>query len=140
MADFDFQQINLALRLASKKGSDDGGGGAGAFLPPPGMEGEMGAFPKDIVFNFFDAMERVGKWFPDAWAGLMHNVDEFFALEGINDSSTFELLADAFKRLCVNVEMHGITAPVNTLGSIDIPSPFGGAVPGFINSQKGRGV
>jgi|GEM_PF-2011295 hypothetical protein len=144
MADFDFQSVNLALRLAKKSASDDGGGGGGgsaAHMPIPGGDGEMGAVGgtalHDMVSNFFDCLGEMGK-FPGVLADLSENfMDSILPIAGI-DSTILDNLTHGFKKMCVNIEMHGIMQPVSGLNELVFKGLGTSVIPGVINSNQGK--
>lgn len=143
MADFDFQSVNLAFRLAKKFSSDDGGGGGGsaAHMPIPGGEGEMGAVGgsvlHDIVSNFFDCLGEMFK-FPGVLADFGENfIDSILPIAGI-DSAILDNLAHGFKKMFLNVEMHGIMQPVSGLNELVFKGLGTSVVPGIFNSNQGK--
>jgi hypothetical protein len=143
MADFDFQSVNLALRLAKRSSSydDGGGGGSAAHMPIPGGDGEMGAVGgtalHDMVSNFFDCLGEIGK-FPAVLADLTENfIDSILPISGI-DSAILDNLTHGFKKMCVNIEMHGIMQPVSGINELVFKGLGTSVVPGIFNSNQGK--
>jgi hypothetical protein len=139
MADFDFQSINLALRLA-KHSDSDGGGGSAAHIPIPGGEGEMGAVSgnalHDMISNFFDCLGEMGK-FPAVLADFAENfIDSIIPIAGI-DSTILDNLTNGFKKMIFNVEMHGMS-PVSGINELTYKGLGTSVMPGVINSNQGR--
>ena len=147
---FDFQSVNLALRLAKASsggggdGGGDGGGGSAAHMPIPGGEGEMGAvgggYFHDLASNWFDALGEMGK-FPGVFADFVENIlDSLIAnsIIGNLDSSILDNLAHGFKKLFLNIEMHGMQ-PFSGINDIIFKGLGTSIIPGIINpKQEGR--
>ena len=143
MADFDFQSVNLAFRLAKKFSSDDGGGGGGsaAHMPIPGGDGEMGAVGgsalHDIVSNFFDCLGEMFK-FPGVLADFGENfIDSILPIAGV-DSAILDNLTHGFKKMFLNVEMLGIMQHVTASNPFELKVLGGVLVPGIFNSNQGK--
>jgi hypothetical protein len=136
--------VNLAFRLAKMSSGDggDGGGGGGsaAHMPIPGGEGEMGAVGgsplHDMVSNWFDCLGEMGK-FPGVFADWTENALDSLvsgAVAGI-DSSLLDNLTHGFKKMVLNVEMHGLQ-PISGINEMLLKSLGTSVVPGFINPKN----
>jgi hypothetical protein len=141
---------NLALLIASRskrsadEGDGGGGGGSAAHMPMPGGDGEMGAVGggnqlHDMASNFFDCLGEMGK-FPTVFADLSEDVLNSIVSSSIAgaDSSMLDVLANGFKKMVLNAEMHGLQ-PVSAVNELMYKGLGTSPIPGFINSkQEGR--